>query len=165
MTIPSSHRATETGVTLIEMLVVLTLFAIIAGAIVLALPSDRPGAQRDLDLLTLDARVEAAVDRTLSSGTGFAIWQDRGDIIFLEQGRSGRWVTSSDPRLNPVKLSARGSRMSFGMDDDRVFAVSAALVPVSGTPLRVVAGDGSDLWFDGLQIKREQAGRDEDAAQ
>ena len=148
------------------MLVVLAVFAVIAGAVVLSVPGPRVDNRSDLALLAIQSRIDAAVDLALARGTGFGIWQDGADVYLLEQAETGAWRLARDPRLNPVKLSAATSRISFRMDDDRVFAVTPALIPEHGKALRIVLADGPDalvLVFDGLNAHQKTPEAKQDA--
>ena len=160
-----ARRAPQAGVTLIEMLVVLALFAVIAGAVVLALPAQRNARGEGFGLLTLSARLDTAKRRALTRSEPFAIWHQGDDVVVLLPDGDGRWVISDDPGLNPVKLISRYPRMSFQRDHEDVFPVSAALVPERGERLLIGAGNDDDTYFDGLNLVRAQAeGRNADAA-
>ena len=160
-----AERAPQAGVTLIEMLVVLALFAVIAGAVVFALPAQRDAKSAGFDRLTLAARLDTVTRRALTRDEPYAGWQQRGDVVVLLLNEKDRWTISDDPRLNPVKLISRYRRMSFQRDHEDVFPVSAALVPERGERLLIGAEDGDDTYFDGLNLVRAQAeGRNADAA-
>ena len=157
MTRPAARRDAQAGVSLIEMLVVLALFAVVAGAVVLAVPGQRGEARADVDLLALKARLSAVVTRTLVQDEPFAIWQGEGDLVVLLLTEAGRWEVAPDPRMNSVKLISRHPRMSFQRDHEDVFSVSAALVPDRGERLRIGLGDDSDAFFDGYNLTLAQA--------
>lgn len=150
-----SNRAPEAGVTLIEMLVVLTIFAVVAGLAVLTVPQTSGAVQDGLTQKALQARITAAVDQALRTERGFAIWQGNGDLLLLTQSENGQWVPAEDILQNSAKLFSTYSRISIQEDDDGVFVVSPALVPVSGIPLRIQTGNGPDLIFDGLRVRTE----------
>ncbi|MGV6848178.1 MAG: type II secretion system protein [Marinibacterium sp.] len=152
MTRRDAARTAQAGVTLVEMLVVLALFAIVAGAVVLALPKPQEDGG-DFAALTLSARLDRAVDRALTRNQGFAVWSDAGKVVVLDPGKSGGWTVVADPFLNPVKLVAGLDRMSFQRDDRAVYAVSPALIPLTGGVLRIPLGtsrEAPELVFDGL---------------
>lgn len=148
-----TRRAPEAGVTLIEMLVVLAIMGVLAGAALLGVSGTRGSSQADLLALSLKTRLEAAVDFALARDEGFGIWQGDNRLVVLIADDAGLWVPATDPRLNPVKLSRAQARMSFRADDDRVFFVSPGLVPVQRETLEIVLPDGPKLRFDGLKLK------------
>ena len=164
MTGKDARRDPAAGVSLIEMLVVLALFSVVAGAVVLAAPGHRSGAGSALDMLALEARLAAAGRRALTREEPFAIWQAGDDILVLLPGQNDRWEVSKDPRLNPVKLISRHSRMFFKRGDDDLFVVSAALVPVRGERLRIRLGVDGDAYFDGLGLVPVKGGKQDAGA-
>ena len=148
-------RNGEAGVTMIEMLVVLTLFAVVAGAVVLSVPGQNAPARQELSTLSLSTRLDAVVDRAMRGGGGFGLWKGEGQVLVLDPAGDGKWRLPDDPRLNPVKLFDLWSRISDQLDDGRVYAVSPALVPERGTTLTIALGQGTErarLSFDGLRL-------------
>jgi general secretion pathway protein H len=147
-------RTAEAGVTLVEMLVVLALFGLLAGAVVLAFPSDRSATGPAARALTFKADLERAIDLALLRQTGFGIQRDDGALHFVEQQKDGTWGPHTEKTLDPVKLSGRTVRSS--LETGAVFAVSPALVPGSSDPLRVTFGPAQVITFDGAGIREEE---------
>ena len=140
------------------MLVVLALFGIVAGAVVLSVPSGTRATAADAAAQAFAAQLDHAVDQTLISGDGFGILWDGADIRFVQRGLDATWVAHSDKLLSQVKLSAPPSRISI--KEAEVFAVSAQLIPNSAIPIRVDFGRGANLQsvlFDGVRV-RQQSG-------
>ena len=142
------------GVSLVEMLVVLALFGIVAGAVLLSVPSGSRPASTDTAARALVAHLERAVDHTLVTGKGFGVLRDGADIRFVERSPKADWVAHSDNQLAQAKLSAAASRISIKQAE--VYAVSAQLIPSTAEPFRVVFGRGADrqtVIFDGARAR------------
>lgn len=149
----TARRSDNAGVTLIEMLVVLAVFAVVAGAVALSLPDTRRATSADAAARALAAHLDRAVDLALTTNTGFGIAHDGTDISFVQRARDNRWVTHSDNRLAQVKLSPRLSRISVNAQE--VYSVTADLIPDSSMPFRAVFGSGAGarvLVFDGAVV-------------
>lgn len=130
----SNRRATgEDGLTLIEMLIVLSIIAIAAGATVLAL-APRRGNATEAEARLLATTMQAAVDRSIATGARpVLIVDDRGYAI----GGGARHPLPPDTSL----VSAAGRDLSLGFDEARPFDL-------------VIARD-RDRWtvsFDGLRV-------------
>lgn len=152
----TAARVKTAGVSLIEMLVVLALFGVVAGAVVMSAPSGTRATSTDAAARALAAHLGHAVDHTLTTGKGFGIIRDGTDIRFVQRGPGATWVAHSDKRLRQVKLSAAPSRISI--KEAEVFAVSAQLIPNSTGPIRVDFGRGATLqsvFFDGFRVHRQ----------
>ncbi len=155
-------RPSQAGVTLIEMLVVLALFAIVAGAVVLALPNPRDPAQADLSALALVSALDRAAGDALATGQGFGISHTDGTLRLVQQDDQGVWQPHSDPFLAGVKLfpaEVRNTQQAGFMD---VYGVSARLVPEALGSFVATFGSGardSTVSFDGV---RAQVVKDED---
>lgn len=150
------HRRADAGVTLVEMLVVLALFTVVAGAVTLAVPGDRRGSTAVVAADRLAAHLERAVDLALATGHGFGIAMQDDALRFVQRGSDARWGPHSDAQLARVKLSASSTRISLNTSE--VFAVSADLIPETSVPLRVQYGDGADgvaVLFDGAAVRLE----------
>ena len=152
-------RDMDAGVTLIEMLVVLAVFAVVAGAVILSVPGDRGQTPTRIAALSLAAHLERAIDLTLSTGAGFGIENDQGSLRFVQMDDEENWGPHSDKRLVQVKLSTSPSRISITAQE--VFVVSARLIPSVSAPLRVEFGDGRTaqaVVFDGVRVQHEDGG-------
>lgn len=103
------RRATDAGVSLLEMLVVLVILGTAVGAVTLALPRDTraPGADREARLL--QARLDRAVDASLAALTPARLTWEPGGYVF-EEWTGEDWAQHSKahlsrPRALPVGVS------------------------------------------------------------
>lgn len=159
----STRRAGDAGVTLIEMLVVLVLFGVLAGAVVLALPGDRPSARAEVAAASWTAALDRAVDTALATGEGFGLRFQDGALTLVTRDAGGQWAPHSDAELAVVKLFPDLVRSSGQADPDHatsaeVYAVSAALVPAVGVVHLVRFGSerqGVVVRFDGATVRME----------
>lgn len=151
-------RRSNAGVTLVEVLVVLVLTGIMAGAVGLALgPADRSDVlKREATLLS--ARLSRAADEALLTGSAMAfVWDPNGYRFEVRVGQD--WTP------HPVSLLARshalaGARLSNELKEDSGrFEVSTNLLPVEEKPLVVRLRDNRDngiqVTFDGLNAMQE----------
>lgn len=150
-------RRHDSGVTLVEVLVVLVLVGIMAAAVGLSLgPADRGDAiDREADILT--ARLNRAADEVLLSGAPVAFVWDGEGYHFEVPGPEG-WIP------HPIPLLGQDHRMTGAVDlaEDATnagrFVVTADLLPESGTPLEIVLRTGQAtserIVFDGINAAR-----------
>ena len=150
-------RARDAGVTLVEVLVVLVLIGVMAGAVGLSLgPVDR-GDTLEREVTLLAARLNRAADETLLTGDAVAFVWDAGGYRF-EVLRGADW------QPHPVALLAAthatpGARPSGpdGAAEGR-FVVDGDLLPVTGVPLtlslRADNGLETQIRFDGVNAVR-----------
>lgn len=122
----------DLGLTLLEMLIVLAVIAVAAGATVLAL-SPRRGDATEVEARLLATAIQAAVDRSIATGGR--------DVLVLDDGG---YALGSGPRhaLPPdtVLSGAATSALPLAFDEARPFDLTVA--------------HGSDRWtvsFDGLR--------------
>lgn len=156
-----SARAPDAGVTLIEMLVVLTLFAVVTGAVVLSLPRAPSRVSAEVEALAFAADIDLAIDIALQSATGFGIQAEDSGFRFVQKEPNGTWRPHSHVRLAETKLFSSMSRNSLQETPPGVFAVSSVLVPEAGAPLEVVFEGGANgrvLTFDGARVRVEANG-------
>ena len=151
-------RARDAGVTLVEVLVVLVLIGVMAGAVGLSLgPIDRGDTlRREATLLT--ARLNRAADEALLTGDAMAfLWN--ADGYRFEVRRGADWVphpvtilaeTHATPGARPVDAS--------GAAEGR-FVVDGDLLPVTGErltiTLRTDSAAESRILFDGVNAVQE----------
>lgn len=96
------HR--ELGMTLVEMLAVLAIIAVTAGATVLGFGAARRGASAESEARTFAARLQLAADETMVTDRPLALSWQRDGYAFLEQDAAGRWRAGSGAALAPRAL-------------------------------------------------------------
>lgn len=147
-------RAGQAGVTLVEMLVVLVIFGITAGAVVLALPSGQRAAGPEAQALAFAADLDRAIDLVLLRQRGFGIQHADGTLRFVEENQDGAWLSHSEETLGALKLS--GTRLRSSLEEGATFEVSDALVPKSSDALQVTFSTGPRVTFDGARVRIEE---------
>lgn len=147
-------RQPDAGVTLIEMLVVLSLIAVGAGIVTLALPdraSERSVAQ-EADLLV--SRLNLAAERSVIEGRTFRLsWSAEG--YGFSTWSSDAWQ-ESDTGLMPAKhLLSEGATLAdnIGVQPKEILISPDLVPPREGALEWRVLGGASDvvLRFDGLR--------------
>jgi general secretion pathway protein H len=134
--------------TLVEMLVVLALIGVVAGAVGLSLgPAVRgPGAPDEARLLA--ARMHRASEEALLTGQPVAlVWTER-DYRFLTLGAEG-WAPHSVPLLAQVKALPPALRFA----GSGAFAVTGANLPAGGARLELSlegSGPAAVVTWDGV---------------
>lgn len=155
-------RRPQAGVTLVEILVVLALIGVVAGAVSLGLsPASRgPSPREEADLLA--ARMRRASDEVLLTGQAVAlVWSER-DYRFLALVEGG-WAPHPVPLLGQAKTL--GDAVHFqGESPQGGFAVDATGLPAGGGPLTLVIGRaGADaaqivaVTWDGVSVAVSEA--------
>lgn len=149
---PMQPRAAEAGVTLVEILVVLTLIAVTAGVVSYALPSPARSRNLDQEAALLAARLNLAATHSLMTGQAVAMdWQ--GDAYGFREWQDGDWRAATGAPLSERHRLAAGAVLSDGAGAARgVVAMSPDLLPArdgvqtvwvtSGAARRGVAFDG-----------------------
>jgi len=92
----SCRRSAQQGFTLIELMVVITIVALAAAAVVLVMPDPR-GRVRD-DAERFAARARAAHDAAIVGARPVSVWVTPGGYGFDERAE-GRWQAMSDKPL------------------------------------------------------------------
>lgn len=150
-------RGGSAGVTLVEMLVVLALFALVSGAVALSLPLGRGATSADTDARALQSHLNRAMEFALVTGSSFGVMHDGKNLRFVHLAITGDWAEHPDKQLKEVKLSLATARTSIKAQE--VFAVSARLIPATATPLNVQFGADANIqtvMFDGTRAVRRK---------
>ncbi|CAM3226644.1 hypothetical protein SPAN111604_11565 [Sphingomonas antarctica] len=96
---PASSRRSETGFTLIELMVVLVIVALASAAVVTALPSGAAGLRQEATAFA--ARAVAARNAAIVSGRPARVTAD-GAGYRVEERRGGRWLPWGGKAGRPV---------------------------------------------------------------
>ena len=92
----TQHRSREAGGSLIEMLVVLALFAVVGGAVALSLPNAQRETSAEAEAHALVAHLDRALDITLTTNAGFGITHDGAEISFVQRDSSNTGARAHD---------------------------------------------------------------------
>lgn len=146
-----SKRSAEHGFTLVELMVVITLVALLAAAVVVNLP-DSGGRLRD-DAERFAARARAAHDLAIVEARTVSLWVSNTGYGFDIRSRDGwtpitdkpfraeRWTEGTRPRLDPPDARSRVIFDTTGLADA---PLNVALDRPGAAPVSVAIGtDGS----------------------
>lgn len=146
-------RRADAGVTMIEILVVLTLIAISAGIVSYALPSAAPTRTVQQEATLLAARLNLAAERSLMNGRHYMLdWHSDG--YRFQEWENGAWKPVNGAPLAQRHDLARGATLS-GADSvsSGTFHIAPDLLPDKdgikelwlgkGTVRRAVVFDGA----------------------
>ncbi|MBI1392529.1 MAG: type II secretion system protein GspH [Alphaproteobacteria bacterium] len=146
-------KAGQTGVTLIEILVGLTIFSLAAGIVVLTAPPRRPPARDAAE--TFAARLAVAFDEAVFTGRERRLeWTDEGYSFAVRDG--DRWRSEADwrPRATGVTFSIRSEGE----------AASNALALNGGNAVGALVGFGAPLsdFAENADLAGRSAGDEEE---
>jgi general secretion pathway protein H len=144
----------EAGLTLVEMLVVLAIIGVMAGAVVLSAGSGN-GRGPEVEARRLAARLELAADEAMVTGRTIGFVGDKSGYRFVAW-QAGKWQDDKAPALEPYTLP---SGLSLG-------GASAAPIVVGadggGNPLDLqlvpAKGTGWKIAFDGVTAEAKSGG-------
>ena len=108
----------EGGFTLVELMVTMTVMALLASAVLWALPS--PGGRVTDEALRFAARVRAARDGAVVDARPVSLWVTAGGYGF-DRRVSGRWLPAGAPLR--VERWAEGTRADAGEASGRLRVV------------------------------------------
>jgi general secretion pathway protein H len=143
------------GLSLIELLVVVAIMAILAGAALLAVNAAGPQRQVERELRRLAGRIERACERAQLSGLEAGLHLHRAGYAFSRAGFEG-WVPEVAQELRPsalvqgLELSATRDGVEMELPESEAEAPQivclpsgelTAVVVTIGTPSRDVRGD------------------------
>ncbi|WP_404712120.1 GspH/FimT family pseudopilin [Sphingomonas sp. MMS24-J13] len=144
----------ESGLTLVEMLVVLAIVGVMAGTVVLSAGAGS-GRGAEVEARRLAARLELAADETMVTGRPVAFVGGRSGYRFLVR-QAGRWRDETAPALEPYTLpsgltleGAGAAPVVIGADGGGS-PLDLRLVPARGT--------GWAIAFDGVAASAKAGG-------
>lgn len=152
----AANRNVQSGMTLVEVLVVLVLVGIMAGVIGLSIgPADR-GAGPAQEAQLLVARLNRAAQETAFGGAalGFVWSADAYRFVVLQDGV---WVPHPVPLLGQNHELPRDVSLTAADTAQGSYVVSAALLPQDGKALALSFGQNggaqTGLVFDGISAR------------
>jgi len=140
----------EAGLTLVEMLVVLAIIGVTAGAVVLAV-GRAGGGGAQAEARRLATRLALAADETMVTDRALALDWDTKSYRFLEWNGKA-WVKSGTPALEAHDLPG-GLKLEIGAS--RPLPIGADM---GGATLEARIGSARDKWrvaFDGVNATAE----------
>ncbi len=152
------QRFTDSGVTMIEMLVVLSVIAVSAGIVALALPGTGPSRTLIQEASFLAARLNLAAERSLTEGRNFRMdWSAEG--YRFDEWTSEGWQKAIAPPLSEDYSLNHGAILS---DADEARRGSVTVTPDMLLPdtrhleLRLRIGNVVQIvTFDGMVARLE----------
>ncbi len=152
-------RVGDSGVTLIEILVVLALIGIGAGIVSYALPSGAKARSLEQEAALLAARLNNVADRSLVAGETYrVIWQS--EAYRFETWKDKAWHTATGAPLSGSHTLYRGATLSDATGAQRgSFAITPALLPPTTgiVSLRLASGvQDRTVTFDGATAQLGQ---------
>lgn len=150
-------RSLQNGMTMIEILVVLSIIATAAFVVTLSLPSQSAERSLHQEADLLSARLNLAAERSLIEGRVFRFgWSSEG--YGFEEWVQGDWRAVQDMPLSAVHRFDRALVLTDGdgAGGGQVVLTPDLLPPEEGAVAFVLRGDGGDvrLRFDGFAARR-----------
>ncbi len=144
----------EIGLTLVEMLVVLAIIAVMAGAVAMSIGSGT-GRTTEAEARRLAARLELAGDEAMVTGRTVGFAWDRGSYRFMTL-KAGKWQDEAASALEPHSLPD-GLAIDADVKAPIVIGADGGGNPIA---LRLVPGKGSSwtVAFDGVQAQARAGG-------
>lgn len=141
--------AGQTGMTLVEMLIVLAIIGVATGATVLGMGA-MGGASAETEARRLGARLRAAADETMVTERPLALTWDAESYGFVTPDARGRWTPAVGGGLEPHELPS-GIRLT----GPRGSAPLPILVDGAAAPIQLGVTGSSGSWrvaFDGFDV-------------
>ncbi len=134
--------APEHGFTLVELMVTITIIALMSAAVVWAMPDPR-GKVRD-DALRFAARVKAARDEAVVAAQPMSVWVTPGGYGF-DRRVAGRWTPEADKPFRVERWTA-GARAAVDAPAGRVrVTYDPTGLPDRPADIRLALGDRAML--------------------
>lgn len=145
--IAAHRRNGEAGLTLVEMLVVLAIIAVMAGAVSLGIGSVTRAPSVETEARRLAARLQAAADDAMLGDRMVAFTAQRNGYGFATIGTGGAMIARTDDAFGFHKLPG-GITVTLDTRPPVLLGVDGA-----GKPMSAVIEGGSQRWlvvYDGL---------------
>ncbi|MHA6720820.1 GspH/FimT family pseudopilin [Sphingomonas sp. RS6] len=141
------RRPSEAGLTLIEMLIVLAIIGVAAGAVTLGIGAASRKPSVESEARRLASRLQAAADDAMLGDRLVAFTADAHGYGFATIGTNGKLAPRTDDALAPHTLPG-GITLTLDTRPPVVLGVDG-----SGKPLSATIDNGSQRWlvrYDGL---------------
>lgn len=142
-------RGAESGMTLIEMLAVLAIIAVGAGATVLGIGAATRAPSVESEARRLSSRLQSVADEAMVDDRPLAFTWDAKGYAFMSRGAGG-WTIDGDDAHAHHALPA-GIRIDMGRRTPPLMLG----VDGSGVPAAIGIAAGNDRWlvvYDGLSV-------------
>lgn len=143
----AARRASQAGMTLIEMLIVLTIIGVATGAVTLGIGAANRKPSVETEARRLAARLQAAADDAMLGDRLVAFTAEPHGYGFATIGPQGKLAPRTDAALAPHTLPA-GIVLRLDTRPPVVLGVDG-----SGKPIGATIENGSQRWivhYDGL---------------
>ncbi|RYY47358.1 MAG: type II secretion system protein GspH [Sphingomonadales bacterium] len=143
-------RRSEAGMTLVEMLVVLAIVAVMAGAVSLGIGSVTRAPSVETEARRLATRLQAAADDAMLGDRLIAFTTEPHGYGFASYGADGQLIARTDDALGFHRLPS-GMLVTLDVKPPVVLGIDGA-----GRPMSAVLESGAQRWlvtFDGLTAR------------
>jgi len=144
------RRPSEDGMTLIEMMIVLVIIGVMAGAVALGMGSVTRAPSVETEARRLATRLQAAADDAMLGDRTIAFTVQKNGYGFATIGTDGKAVARTDDALGFHKLPG-GMVMTLSVKPPVVLGVDGA-----GKPMQAVIESGPRRWtvvYDGMTVR------------
>lgn len=151
----AEHEANrEAGFTLLEMMIVLVIIGVMAGAVTLGIGSVTRAPSVETEARRLATRLQAAADDAMLGDRMMAFTVEKHGYAFANVGANGRMVARTDDAMGFHRLPG-GMVMTLSVRPPVILGVDGA-----GRPMSATVESGSQRWivtYDGLTARAAPA--------
>lgn len=143
----AARRASQAGMTLIEMLIVLAIIGVAAGAVTLGIGAATRKPSVESEARRLASRLQAAADDAMLGDKLIAFTAEPHGYGFATIGANGKLAPRTDDAFAPHTLPA-GITLTLDVRPPLVLGVDG-----SGKPIAATVENGSQRWlvrYDGM---------------